>query len=170
MAGERDVEPTAVMVEAGVRELFSYDAEDLRFSAEAAVRSIYMVMRCAGASSRPSPNPMMSARTADIFVDCVYFKSHRAGADFVDHLFGNPPAFRSESVKHGAECAERAGGGSLPDPDAAAQVDKGLVQVAIRTLTEARRIRADADLMARIRYHIRDQRDELAGLLDELGV
>lgn len=50
------------------------------------------------------------------------------------------------------------------------EVDKTMVKSAIRTLTEARRIRGDADLMARIRYHIRDQRDELAGLLDELGV
>ena len=38
-------EVTAAMVEAGVGQLLAFDSEDLRFSAEAAVRSIYTAMR-----------------------------------------------------------------------------------------------------------------------------
>lgn len=42
-------------------------------------------------------------------------------------------------------------------------------QRSLYTLTEARRIRADARLMAAIRAYVREQRDEMTNLLDEIG-
>ena len=46
--------------------------------------------------------------------------------------------------------------------------DTFMVDNAIHCLAEASRLRADANLMAKIRARIRERRDQLAGLLDEL--
>ncbi len=40
---------------------------------------------------------------------------------------------------------------------------------AVVWLIEARRIRQDAELMLRVREYLRDRRDEMAGLLDDIG-
>jgi hypothetical protein len=61
-------------------------------------------------------------RASAIFVDCVYVKSHRAGPDFVDNLFGYPAAFRPEVVVHGAERSESGEGRALPNQSTSTNV------------------------------------------------
>lgn len=62
------------------------------------------------------------------------------------------------------ECPQSGG------PNDEAERMKMRAQQAVYFLAEARRIRADAPLMAAIRAYVREQRDELAVLLDDLGV
>lgn len=71
----------------------------------------------------------------------------------------------------GSEWNSSAAQGMLgcPTPASEAERMKMRAQQAVYMLAQARLIRADAPLMAAIRAYVREQRDELAVLLDDLG-
>ena len=58
---------------------------------------------------------------------------------------------------------------AMTSAEIAARHREAAVQQAVYVLEQARKIRADADLMVAIRAHIQKLRDDGAALLDDLG-